>query len=68
MQQLKTSLSISDLDKKVAYMQEHQKRILSFYIATMGSLDILVLDEPTSGCDPIYKLEKIKNLTKINKK
>lgn len=55
LQQLKTALSTSDLNIKVGMLQEHQQRIVSFYIATMSCPDILIMDEPTSGCDPIYK-------------
>lgn len=55
MKQLRNALGIFNLQIPVASLQEHQQRILGFFIASMSNPDILVLDEPTSGCDPIYK-------------
>lgn len=55
MKQLRNALGIFHLQIPIASLQEHQQRILGFFIASMSHPDILVLDEPTSGCDPIYK-------------
>ena len=46
---------MADLNVPVWSLQDHQKRLLSFFISIMDAPNILVLDEPTSGCDPVYK-------------
>lgn len=49
------------LDKKVSNYSKGMKRKLSLLIVVMIGADIILLDEPTSGVDPISRVE-IRNL------
>lgn len=53
---MNTILTIYNLDVMVYSLQTHQRKLLSLCIATLNDPDILILDDPTSGTDPLYKL------------
>lgn len=55
------------LNKKVGTYSKGMKRKLSLFIVLMMDRDILFLDEPTSGVDPISRVE-IRNLIETLKK
>lgn len=48
-------LYISSLDMRVEQMDRMQRVRLSFFISSMVRPNILILDEPTTGIDPVVK-------------
>ena len=53
-----------DLDKKINSLSPGQQRKLQLVITTIGSPEILVLDEPTAGLDP-SGVQQVRGIIKV---
>jgi len=53
-----------DLDKKIDSLSPGQQRKLQLVITTIGSPEILVLDEPTAGLDP-SGVQQVRGIIKV---
>ncbi|TXC89266.1 ABC transporter ATP-binding protein [Metabacillus litoralis] len=58
--QLKSAFKI-DLNKKVHRLSKGMKRQVAFWLALSAMPDVLILDEPIDGLDPVMR-QKVKNL------
>jgi ABC-type multidrug transport system, ATPase component len=52
-----------DLNRKVKYFSPGQQKKLQLAIATIGSPEILILDEPTAGLDPVG-VQQVRDVTR----
>ncbi|WP_273128314.1 ABC transporter ATP-binding protein [Metabacillus sp. HB246100] len=59
-QRLKAAFTI-DVNKKVHRLSKGMKRQVAFWLALSAMPDVLILDEPIDGLDPVMR-QKIKNL------
>jgi ABC-2 type transport system ATP-binding protein len=59
-EQLKPAFTI-ELDRKVHRLSKGMKRQVAFWLALSAMPDVLILDEPIDGLDPVMR-QKIKNL------
>ncbi len=58
--QLKSAFNI-DLNRKVHRLSKGMKRQVAFWLALSAMPDVLILDEPIDGLDPVMR-QKVKNL------
>ncbi|MBM7604987.1 ABC-2 type transport system ATP-binding protein [Metabacillus crassostreae] len=58
--QLKSAFKI-DVNKKVHRLSKGMKRQVAFWLALSAMPDVLILDEPIDGLDPVMR-QKVKNL------
>lgn len=52
---MQSPITVTEFSILIGNLNEDQRRVLSFYIAIMGSPKLVILDQPVAACDPLYK-------------